>query len=271
MTKTPEDLIRELEAGGVIGAGGSAPPAARPTSVPSRRTAVAGSRTVLMVIAAILVALVGSLPLGSLALYPFALLVTLMHETSHAVAGVATGGSVVALRLNTDLSGVTNIAGGVQAVIAPAGYMGAALAGVALLLTPPRYARHALAALALFPVAVLAFFHPATAFTAISAILFAAALGLAAWKLPLRIAAFLTILLGVEAGLNAFRDLMTLMLITGSGSHMHTDAVAMSDALFFPPIVWSALWTIVATALLVLTVVSVFRRDVKEFRSTRGS
>jgi hypothetical protein len=271
VAKSTDDLIRELEAGGVIGAGGAAPPATQPSSVPAPRARISSSRSVLIVVAAILVALVGSLPFGSLALYPFALLVTLIHETSHALAGVTSGGSVVALRLNSDLSGVTNIAGGVQAVIAPAGYLGATLAGVAMLLTPPRFARHGLAGLALFPLSVLAFFHPANAFTAVWSIGFAAALAAAAWKLPQRLAAFLLILLGLEAGLNAFRDLLTLLLITGSGAHMHTDAVAMSDALFFPPIVWSVLWTVIATAMLVLTVASVVRRDLRAFRSPPGT
>jgi hypothetical protein len=205
--------------------------------------------------------LVGSLPFGSTALYPFSLFVTLLHEFSHAVAAIVTGGSVQSISISSDTSGVTVTLGGTESLIAPAGYLGATLFGVGLLLAPLRWARAALASLAAVPLATLIFLHPATSFTAIWCVGFAAALGAAAWKLRPRLLGFLQVLLGVEAGLNAFRDLMTLLFISGSGAHIHTDAVNMSRALFGPPLMWAVMWTVVSVAFLSLAVWKVARSD----------
>jgi hypothetical protein len=271
MSTSPEDLIRELETSGVLESSSrtvAAPPAARAPArggagVTHRSRALLGSRLGLLLAAALLVALVGSLPFGSLALYPFTLFVTLTHECGHAVAAVASGGRVVEVQLSPDTSGLTQLSGGVQALIAPAGYLGATLAGVALLLTPLRLARLALGALALLPLAVLIVFNPANFFTAAWCVGFAAALVLAAWKAPPRLAAFLQLFLGVEAGLNAFRDLVVLMVLTGDNAHIHTDAVAMSNALFLPPLFWAVLWTALSLLLLLGTVWRLVRRELR--------
>ena len=226
----------------------------------------AGSATTLIVIAVILAAVVGSLPFGSLALYPFSLFVTLIHETGHAVAAVLTGGSVNSLTLASNLSGVTWTSGGIEALIAPAGYLGATLVGVALLLLPVRWSRAVLGTLALIPLAALLLFNAGNVFTTLWCVGFFVVLVLAAWRLSPRITAFLQIFLGVEAGLNAFRDLLTLLLISGSGAHMQTDATNMSHALFLPPIVWAVSWTVISLLLLIAALAAVIRRDIRQLR-----
>jgi hypothetical protein len=224
------------------------------------------SGLVLLIVAVVLIAAVGSLPFGSTALYPFALFVTLIHESGHALAAVATGGSVGSLRIRSDLSGVTLVGGGMDALIAPAGYLGAALAGVGLLVTPLRYARWAIGALAAVPLAALLLFHPADAFTTFWCAGFALVLAAAAWKLPSRWLPFLQIFLGVEAGLNAFRDLMTLLLISGTDSHIYTDAQLMSRTLFLPATVWAVTWAIASILLLLTALATLVAREV----SVRG-
>jgi len=259
MSKSTEDLIRELEAGGILGTP-AAKPVTKAAKPPSRVRGRLGSSTVvLLFFAVLLVAVVGSLPFASLALYPFALFVTLLHESSHAIAALLTGGSVASLQLRPDLSGVT-LASGIIPIYASAGYLGATLAGCALLLAPLRHARTVLGVLAAVPVVALAFFHPADPFTAIWCAIFAAALAAAAWKLPPRLAAFLQIFLGVEAGLNAFRDLLTLLFVSRD-SHMYTDALLMSNHVFLPPMFWAVVWTVMSVVLLVGTLVVLVRRD----------
>jgi hypothetical protein len=271
MAKSAEDLIRELEAGGVLGG----------SSMPSKATRRAAQRTggpaspaskqsgvLFVVLAAIVIAAVGSLPLGSYALYPFSLFVTLVHESCHAVAALISGGAVDSLRISGDLSGVTMIAGGSEALIAPAGYVGASVVGSLLLITPPRYARAAVAALVAVPLAGLLLFHPATLFTAIWCLAFLAGLGLAAWKLPDRLMHFFQILLGVSCGLNAFRDLMTLFFISSSGAHIHTDAELMFSVLPLPATAWAVLWTLLSLALLGGALFTLVKRDLKSWRAT---
>jgi hypothetical protein len=223
----------------------------------------------LLVVAVVLIAAIGSLPFGSLALYPFSLFVTLLHETGHALAAVASGGTVDSVSIAGNLSGLTVTSGGIGGVIAPAGYLGATLAGVGLLLTPLRYARWALGVLAAVPVIDLLLFHPATLFTVVWCVVFALALWLAAWKLPARFAALLQIFLGVAAGLNAFRDLTTLFFISSTSSHIQTDATNMSHALFLPPIFWAVLWTVISVLLLAAALVKIVRRDLPALRRGR--
>lgn len=259
-----EELIRQLETGGILEGKSATAPARRPTPGPSRAAEkVRTSGLVFALVAAVLIAVVGALPIGSYALYPFALFVTLIHETSHALMAVATGGSVSSLEISPDLSGVTKINGGIMELIAPAGYLGATLAGVGLLLAPLRHARKALAALAVVPLLALVLFHPGSFFTAAWSVAFAAGLGLAAWKLSPKPAAFLQIFLGVEAGLNAFRDVTALLFISSTNAHIHTDAENMSKALFLPPVFWAFLWTFLSVFFLVLAVYRLARRDLQ--------
>ena len=265
MSKSTEELLRELESGGVLeGSTAVAPPRGRSASAP--RKGLSGSGVVLLVIATVLAAIVGALPFGSTALYPFALFVTLLHESGHAIATIGSGGTVAGLQIASDLSGVTLTRGGTMALIAPAGYLGATLAGVGLLLFPLRWARWVIGALAVVPIATLLLFHPADSFTALWCLGFAAALGVSAWKIPTRWLSFFQIFLGVEAGLNAFRDLMTLIFISGSSAHIQTDAENMSRTLFLPAMVWAVTWTVISVLLLAWALVVLVRRDMSRLR-----
>ena len=90
------------------------------------------SRTVLMVATAIVVACM-FIPYGYLAVYPFRLFNTFVHEAGHAVATVITGGYVESMVVNLDTSGYVLRRGGWTPLVASAGYLGSILAGAALL------------------------------------------------------------------------------------------------------------------------------------------
>jgi hypothetical protein len=263
MSKSVEELLREIQDEETPRRGTAVAPSPRRAPVHRR---IRESTIALLLGAVLLIAVIGSIPYLSLALYPFALFVTLLHETSHALVATITGGSVASLKIRSDLSGVTEISGGIQALIAPAGYLGATVAGAAMLLAPLRYSRWVLGAFALVPVAVLAAFHPADAFTTTWSVIFALGLAAAAWRLPERFRAFLLVFLGLEAGLNAFRDLMTLVFISGSSSHIQTDADAMSHALFGPPLFWAITWTALSLIILASAGLIVVRRDLSQLR-----
>lgn len=259
MSQSIDDLLRDLQSNDALEGGRQIVPGVQ--AHPVTKSSPGGAGTVFLIAALLLIAVMGSLPFGAYALYPFTLFVTLLHETGHALATIATGGSVASIRISPDTSGLTGSSGGIQALIAPAGYLGATLAGVAVLLTPLRFARWVIGAMAAVPLAALLFFHPDSWFTALWCIAFCLSLGLAAWKIPPRFLAFLQIFLGVEAGLNAFRDLSTLVLISESGAHIQNDAQSMSKALFLPPLLWAISWTVISVALLLLALIGLVRRD----------
>ncbi len=61
--------------------------------------------------------------------YPLRLFVTYVHEASHSLAALITGGAVEGFTISANGSGLAITAGGSRAFILPAGYLGAALFG----------------------------------------------------------------------------------------------------------------------------------------------
>ena len=64
--------------------------------------------------------------------YPVKVFVVLLHELGHAMAALATGGSVERIELNPDQGGVTHALGGNSFVMLSAGYLGSLFWGVLL-------------------------------------------------------------------------------------------------------------------------------------------
>lgn len=259
MTKTPDDLLRELEASGVLSGGPGAVTAKRRAV---RRKAPTGQRrpALVLMVVAVLLAIVGATPIGQVALYPVSLFVTLIHEVCHALAAVLSGGTVVDLRVSRDLSGLTITQGGLVPAIASAGYVGASIIGALVIALPGRLARATFVGLALAPAVTLVFFHPANVFTWVTCAAGLAALLLLAIFLPRSWAAPLQLFLGLEIGLNALRDVATALLLTGTGAHVQTDADLMSSALFLRPVVWAAIWAGLSVLVLAAAVFRVAAR-----------
>ncbi len=94
--------------------------------------------------------LLWNLPFGAVALYPFKLLATWLHEMSHGIAMTMTGAGFDYILIYRDTSGLayaeTSVGPFATAVIAAAGYMGTPLWGAVLLIATPtaRAARIAL-------------------------------------------------------------------------------------------------------------------------------
>src|SRR5512143_631488 len=88
--------------------------------------------------------------------YPFRLFVVLLHEISHGLAAVATGGAIVSIGLSFDEGGVCLTRGGWPFLILNAGYLGSLLWGGLFLLLGGRRtrARPAVAGLGVFALAV---------------------------------------------------------------------------------------------------------------------
>jgi hypothetical protein len=103
--------------------------------------------------------LVWNLPFGNVALYPFKLLATWLHELSHGIAMTLTGAGFDYVLIYRDTSGLAYAHSKVgpfgTGIIAAAGYMGTPLWGAVLLVATPtaRAARRALVVLGVLCVA----------------------------------------------------------------------------------------------------------------------
>jgi Peptidase M50B-like len=69
-------------------------------------------------------------------IYPIKLFVVILHELSHAIMGLVTGGKITAMSIGLDLSGKCQIEGGNQIAIASVGYLGSLIWGILIYIAP---------------------------------------------------------------------------------------------------------------------------------------
>jgi len=209
--------------------------------------------------AALLLALVPWLaPLN----YPFRLLTTIVHELSHGLAALLTGGAFLRFLVFPDGEGLAYTAGGWRLLVIPAGYLGSALFGGGLILLG-RSARWGRTALGVAGAAVLLlslrYGAPSIAsaqwasglITVLGGLLIGAAFLLATWRAKPAWTLFLVNLVAIAAGLTAFSDLFALIGISSRllGAPANEEA-SMAELTFVPAIVGAVLWAAIASVLL---------------------
>jgi hypothetical protein len=189
-------------------------------------------------------------------LYPFKLLVVLMHESGHAAATLLVGGSVDQIRISPDQGGVTfsRYAPTLfhQIVVASAGYVGSTVSGCALIFLAARTknGRWPLVALAGW-CALVTLLYVRDGFTLLFVGGCALALGLIAKFGPALIRRALLVFLAAFSICYALYDIRDdLLHLTSSGG---SDADALARATFIPAIVWGVGWGLLSLVLLILT------------------
>lgn len=204
------------------------------------------------------------IPFADYIVYPIRLFVTFIHESSHALVAVLTGGSVQSLTISSDGSGVVYSApGGTFGALltSSAGYLGTTAFGVLMLFLIRRSfsPNKILTALGIFVAVMTVVFtiispvfnflslntsFSSIVFTIIAGSLLAAALvGLGVYS-KLRVANFAVAFLAVQCLLNAALDLINVFFINAPfvGANIQTDAGNMSAATGIPGIVWVVIW-----------------------------
>jgi hypothetical protein len=199
--------------------------------------------------------------LGPLA-YPFRLLTTLVHELSHGLAALLTGGAFLRFVIFPDGSGLAYTAGGLRLLVIPAGYVGVALAGAALIALGrrPRASRIALGALgAGLALLTLRYALPTLLsaqllgglLTLLAGVGMGALLLLAAWRAGAAWAIVLLNLIAFKLGLSAFGDLWMLIGVSAAtGLGGRSDAASMAALTFIPAPIWALAWALIAAAAL---------------------
>ena len=218
----------------------------------------------LLLLATVITLVLWFIPFADYLVYPIRLFVTFIHESSHALIAVLTGGSVQSLTIASDGSGVVYSApsGMIGALLtSSAGYLGTMAFGVLLLFLIRRSfsPNKILAALGIFVgvmTVVFTIISPVFNFlslnTSFSSILFTIVAGalLTAGLFALgmfakgRVANFAVAFLAVQCLLNAALDLVNVFFINAPliGSDIQTDAGNMSTATGIPGFVWVVIW-----------------------------
>lgn len=208
--------------------------------------------SILLALAAfVLVLILWQMPQLSGLIYPFRLFVTTVHELGHGLSAVITGGTFHQYTVDPNGAGLAYTSEGWRGVIIPAGYLGAALFGGALLWLTNRtpYTRTIAIILGIaFGGLTILFARNATAI--IAGLASAAALVALGWKVRVEIATFVLNFLAIITGLNAVMDILGLFDALNSGRIAGgNDAQSMADLTGIPAALWALLWVVAALAI----------------------
>jgi hypothetical protein len=202
-------------------------------------------------------------PFAGYVTYPLRILVTFIHEGSHALMTLLMGGFVHSISIQPDGSGLTlsSAAPGIpQMFIASAGYLGATFYGAAMIGLLRRGVQgrtllivtSILVALVTIGVAmgiVNPVTHTFNFFGLMWGCLLAPALFIAGLKLSKPVASWVAAFIGIQCVANAFYDLNTLFQLSIS-TGAATDAQNMQKLTFLPAAFWAGLWLLTAVGML---------------------
>jgi hypothetical protein len=214
----------------------------------------------LLVLAFALVALWQVPWLGWVA-WPFRLFGTFVHELSHGLAAIATGGDFQRFSVHADLSGLAWSAGGIRVIVSSAGYIGSAIFGGVLIALHARWfsARTLLLGMAVV-FGVLCVLFVRNAFGIIAALAITTALLAAGLRLREPWREGLLEVLALQLILDGYNSLFTVLHLSRTGN-AQTDAAAMAQLTWLPASFWAVLWMLVSTAILFVVLRYAMRRS----------
>jgi hypothetical protein len=188
----------------------------------------------------VLIGLVALVLWDTVVAYPFRVFVVFLHEISHGLAAVLTGGRIVSIGLSVDEGGVCVTQGGSRFVTLSAGYLGSLLFGALFLLLGARR-KHAGAIVGLIGlfVLVVTLVYVRTLFGFVYGLLAAAVLILVASKLKPDASQILLVAIGVMSCLYAVWAIASDVLLRSVPS---SDASALARLTLVPALVWGVLW-----------------------------
>jgi hypothetical protein len=174
--------------------------------------------------------------------YPLKLFVVLLHESSHGLAALATGGRIESIQIFPEEGGCTTTTGGWTFVIVSAGYLGSMLFGATLILVSSRtrLAQWFVLLLGLGAVTEALKFMPAEGrgFAIVCGVVLAAIA-----PLPRLVSELALRVIGVNSCLYAILDIKSDVLDQRSCA---SDATQLETMTRIPAVAWGALWIVVS-------------------------
>ena len=185
---------------------------------------------------------------GTPVVYPVRLFVVFLHEISHGIAAVLTGGQIVSIAMS-DAGGVCYTRGGWRLLILNAGYLGSLLWGALFLVLGARRtrARAVVAAVGVFTL-LITLGYVRTWFGFLYGLVAGVVLVAVAVKLKPVVSETLLAAIGATSVLYAVWDVAADVLIVHSGQ---SDAAALARLTQVPAIVWGAAWIAISVVVLV--------------------
>lgn len=178
-------------------------------------------------------------------IYPLQIFVVLLHEVSHGVAAVATGGSIQRIVLDARQGGACYCPGGNAFLTLSAGYLGSLGWGALILAIAERagrWTRTATAWIGIFVVA-LTLLYVRGAFGLVFGVVFGGGLLLAARWLSVGANRVLLTALGLTSCLYAILDIKSDVL---DRPHLPSDANMLAQLTGIPTVIWGIFWITIA-------------------------
>jgi hypothetical protein len=176
----------------------------------------------------------------SFVVYPFRIFVVFLHEISHGLAAVLTGGAIVSIGLSFDEGGVCRTRGGWPFLILNAGYLGSLLWGSTFLVLGERRTR-ARSVIALMGVFILGvtLVYVRTPFGFGYGLLAGSALVAVASRLRPAVSEVLLAAIGATSALYAVWDIASDVVLRHSSQ---SDAAALAQLTGIPAAAWGVAW-----------------------------
>lgn len=192
------------------------------------------------------------------AVLPLKLFVVFLHEISHGIAAIATGGRIERILIDMNEGGACYCGGGSPFVTLSAGYLGSLLWGLALTWLA-RFERRAHWSTAAVGAAtgLITVFYVRSVFGFAFGLAVAALLLIAATRLPGRWNARILYALGLTSALYAILDIKS-DIIDRPG--LESDARMLAELTGVPTLVWGALWIGIALGVVYLVTRRTLRR-----------
>ena len=211
---------------------------------------------------AVLLLVLWQIPGVGFVVYPFRLFGTFVHEISHGLAALATGGNFHRFTVSPDLSGLAWSAGGWRWVISSAGYIGSAVFGGVLILLAARGAASRVLLMTLgLVLGLLCLLFVRNLFGILSGLVLAAATFYTGYRLRPPWSDVVLLVLALQLVLDGFNSLFTLLRLSAA-SNVQTDALSMAQATGIPAVIWSLVWAAISLAVLGYTLYLAYRRRV---------
>jgi len=193
------------------------------------------------------------------AVYPLKVFVVMLHEISHGLAAIATGGGIQRIELTVDQGGACYCGGGNAFLTLSAGYLGSLAWGAALLLIAVGATkRHRITLMAIGSlVAAVTVLYIRRPFGLMFGLLAGLALIAAARRLPPPVNRGILTVLGLTSCLYAILDIKSDIL---DRPDAHSDAYMLAQLTGIHTVVWGILWITVALVVSALLIRRLWRR-----------
>ena len=201
-------------------------------------------------IALFLIFIVITLLWSTVVMYPLKVFVVFMHEVSHGLAAIATGGSIIEIQINPEQGGLAKTTGGNTFWILTAGYLGSLIwGGVILLLAARTHFDKAVSVVIGIGMVVITIAFGSDMFTYLFGIGFGVSLIAIGLFLPEVVNDWILRVIGMTSCLYAILDIKSDVL---DRSNLRSDARMLAEETkLFSTEIWGILWILIAIGLTV--------------------